>query len=442
MTELFFIFIQFFIIYFFLSFNICALNNNTSRLENLSLPENISFNSIIFLNFILIVSFFNVSLNKIIFCYVFYLVFLMIIYLSKFKTLLISYKRNFFYFILLFITSIVIFFEVSNNLVLAWDAEKFWVYKTLNFYNENTITNLSNFRNPFYPYLGSLSWSFFWKVSFLENEYSGRLFYVFFYLTSLLLIVSNFNLSKFHKIIFYILLIIVSYDYTYHSLWSMFSGHQEILIFSLVTTAIHFMYRLSNNNTKSFNLNILTILLICNLLIWIKHEGFVISLALIITLMVFFKIDLKQKFFILGFFLGIIFFRFFIFEIYNLNPSNIQHSGFENIQLAEILKRISIERILVVLKFLLLGLFSNYLILIGIALLSIMIIIKRNIKKIFYVAFFLSFNILFFCGIYLITDTDLNHMLKTGIDRVIFQFSPFAMLIFLELYNSKKFKKN
>ena len=129
MTELFFILFQFFIIYFFLSFNICALNDNSSRLSSLSLPENISFNSIIFLNFILIVSFLNISLTKIIFCYVLYLIFMMIIYLIRFKTLTISFKENFYYFVLLFITSIVIFFEVSNNLVLGWDAEKFWIYK-------------------------------------------------------------------------------------------------------------------------------------------------------------------------------------------------------------------------------------------------------------------------------------------------------------------------
>ena len=183
---------------------------------------------------------------------------------------------------------------------------------------------------------------------------------------------------------------------------------------------------------------LISILLICNSLIWIKHEGFVISLALIMTLILFFKLELKKKIFILSIFLGIIFFRFFIFEVYNLNPSNIQHSGFENIEFSEILKRISLERILIVLKFLFLSLLSNYLILIGIGLLSIMVITKKNLNKVFYVIFFLSFNILVFGGIYLITDTDLNHMLKTGMDRIICQFSTFTLLFFLELYNSKK----
>jgi len=439
MIEIFFLLLQLFIIYFFLSFNILVLNDKSILFKNSSAPENIAFNSIIFLNFILIISFLNLSLNKIVLSYSFYLAVLVFFYLYKYKSLYISLKDNVFYISLLLITSFVIFLEVANNLVIGWDAQKFWIYKTLNFYNGNTITNLSNLQNPWYPYLGSLSWSFFWKVSFLENEYSGRLFYVFLYLTSLLLLIRNFNFSKFYKTIFYIILIIISYDYAHHSHWSMFSGYQEILIFSLVTMAMHFLYQISKTNKKLNNLNILKILLICNLLIWIKHEGFIISLALILTLVFFFNISLKTKISIFVFFLIIVFFRFFIFELYDLNPTNIQIiRGYNDINFFTIIDKISLERILLILKFLLFGLFSNYFILIGFLAFIFMLVTKENFKKINYLIFFLFFNILIFCGIYLITDTDLTHMLENGIDRIIYQFSPSAILIFIELYNLKK----
>jgi hypothetical protein len=443
MIEIFFILLQLFIIYFFLSFNVSVLNYKSILLKNSSVPENIAFNSIIFLNFILIISFLNLSLNKIVLSYSFYLGVLVIFYLYKYKSLYISIKDNLFYISLLLITSFVIFLEVANNLVIGWDAQKFWIYKTLNFYNGNTISNLSNLQNPWYPYLGSLSWSFFWKVSFIENEYSGRLFYVFLYLTSLLLLIRNFNFSKFYKTIFYIALIIISYDYSHHSHWSMFSGYQEILIFSLVAMAMHFLYKISEKNKKLNNLNILKILLICNLLIWTKHEGFVISLALILTLVIFFNFSLNTKISIFVFFLIIVFLRFFIFEFYDLNPTNVQHAGYDDINLFTIIDKISLERILLILKFLLFGLISNYFILIGFLTLTFMLFTNRNFKKINYVIFFLFFNIFIFCGIYLITDTDLKHMLETGIDRIIFQFSPAAILIFIESYNLKKinFKK-
>jgi hypothetical protein len=89
----------------------------------------------------------------------------------------------------------------------------------------------------------------------------------------------------------------------------MFSGYQDILIFSLVMIAMHFLYQISKNTDKSKNLDILKILLICNLLIWTKQEGFVISLSLILTL-IFFKINLNKKIYILAIFLLIIFLDF------------------------------------------------------------------------------------------------------------------------------------
>ena len=166
----------------------------------------------------------------------------------------------------------------------------------LNFYNGNTITDLSNLPNAWYPYLGSLSWSFFWKISFINYEYSGRFFYVFLYLTSLFLVIDNFNLSKTNKIILFILLIIITYDYTHHSHWSMFSGFQDILVFSLVCLAIHYLYKLSILKKEFENFNIISILLICNSLLWLKHEGFVISFSLILSLLIFFNLNLKKSF--------------------------------------------------------------------------------------------------------------------------------------------------
>lgn len=440
MTELFFVILQFFIIYFLFYFNLLIVLNNNLFLNNISSSENISFNSIIFLNIILIVSFFNTNLNTIIICYFSYLFFLIVIYFYKFKSLIVDDNESLLYFLIFFITSIVIFIEVANNLVIGWDAEKFWIQKAISFYNGNTITNLSNLPNSFYPYLGSLSWSFFWKISFLENEYSGRLFYVFIYLSSLLLLINNFKFSILYKIIFFIFFIILSYDYTYHSHWSMFSGYQDILIFSLVTMAMHFFYKLSNFKGKLENFNILSILLICNLLVWIKLEGFIISSSLIFTLLIFFNLKIEKKISIFMIFLLIIFLRFFIFDLYNLNSTNIQHTGFIYQNLKDILETISITRFLIVFKYLILNLLTNYLAIISIFIVSILLITRQNFKKMYHIMFLILFNIIIFCGIYLITSSDLVEMLKTGMDRILYQLSPFFLLLFLEFYNSKKIK--
>ena len=51
--------------------------------------------------------------------------------------------------------------------------------RAINFYNELNFTEISqNARMPEYPFFGSLSWTFFWKLSFLDKEYFGRIFYL------------------------------------------------------------------------------------------------------------------------------------------------------------------------------------------------------------------------------------------------------------------------
>ncbi len=440
MTELFFIFSQFFIIYFLSLLNVFALINKNYYLKFFSFSENLTFNLIIFLNFILLVSFFNVGLVFIISSYLIYCAILFLIYLINYKILININRLNTFYFVILFISSSIIFIQIANDLVIGWDAQKFWIYKTLNFFNGNSISNLSNLSNSWYPYLGSLSWSFFWKISLLEHEYSGRLFYVFIYLISLLLITNNLKISIFNKVIFFLLIIILSYDYTIHSHWSMFSGFQEILIFSLLSMAIHFLYKFANSNYKSENLNLFSILLICNLLVWIKHEGFIISLSLILTLIFFFKFESSKKIFISVFFFLILFIRFFIFEFYELNSSDIQHHGFEEISIENILDKISFSRIPIILKYLFLNIFTNYLMLIGIFILLLFLLTKKKMKKLNYIFFLIIFNLSSFCFIYLITTSlDLSFLLQSGMDRVIYQLCPITFLIIFEFINKKNF---
>ena len=34
--------------------------------------------------------------------------------------------------------------DISNQIVLGWDAQKFWVYKTINFYDNGNLESLKN----------------------------------------------------------------------------------------------------------------------------------------------------------------------------------------------------------------------------------------------------------------------------------------------------------
>ena len=141
MIEIFFIFIQLLIFISFFSLNYLIFNQNFLEKINFDIFENFTFNVIIQSNFILILSFFNLSLNNIIYLCIFFNIIILIFYLIRRKTIKIKISKIdltafFFSFVCL-----AIFFDVSFNLVLGWDVEKFWVYKTLNFYNGRSIEN-------------------------------------------------------------------------------------------------------------------------------------------------------------------------------------------------------------------------------------------------------------------------------------------------------------
>ena len=93
--------------------------------------------------------------------------------------------------------------------------------------------------NNYYPHLGTLVWGFFWKNSFLQYEYLGRLIYIYIYLLSLFSICELISNQNKIKIILLSLILIISFDEF------LFRGYQEVLLFSLfifiskITTSIY-----------------------------------------------------------------------------------------------------------------------------------------------------------------------------------------------------------
>ena len=240
MTEIFFIFLEFIIFISLFSLNILAFQRNFLKLFNLSFYENLTFNVLFQINLILFLSFLNLSFEKIIITYLSTICIIFVFYILNWKIFLNFLKNiNYKIFLLSFIC-LVIFIDIAFNLSLSWDADKFWFSKTLNFYNNNSVSNLENIARPFYPYLGSLLWATFWKISFIGQEYSGRLFFAFIYILSILLIFENLNTSRIFKIVFSMLIFLTTYDY-----YLLVGGNQEIIIFALVCFSMNYFYKLS-----------------------------------------------------------------------------------------------------------------------------------------------------------------------------------------------------
>jgi len=429
MTELIFIFIQLLMFIFLFSLNILAISNRYHQNFRISFFENITFNILVNINIILFLSFFNFNLSEIINIYLFLLGLIFLFSLRKPNTI-IDYKNFNLYF--LFLICIVLFIDIAFNLSFSWDAEKFWFKKTLNFFDNNSIENLKNVAHSFYPHLGTLLWALYWKISLIDYEYSGRLFYSFIYVSSILLLSDILKTNFVIKSIFAILFIFLTYEYYLVS-----SGNQEILIFSLIAISMNYFHKLSNKSIKNQNFNIIVLLLICNSMIWIKQEGVVFSLIIILTLIFFFNLNLKKRILILISYFIFFIIRILIHKFYNFE--SIVHVGFQNdFSIMGIIDKISFSRILLIIKFFFLSFFKNYLLDIGLIVLIFALFNKKFSLKISYIYFFALLNFSFVFVTYLMTDTDrdLLFMLKTGVDRLIYQFSPFIFLLIIEYINN------
>lgn len=402
------------------------------KISNISAIQSINFNILIVFNLILLISFFNQTLDNIFYGVIVYFIILFSVNIFYIK------KNNPFFdpkLIVFFLLCFVIFLDVSTNLALSWDGEKFWFQKVLNFYHNFSIENLTNVANPWYPYLGSLIWSFFWKFSLIEYNYSGRLFYAFFYVASLILLIDLIKIKRTYKFLFLLAMIFITYDY-----YLILSGNQEILIFSLITLCMYCFHKLKQKDPNKYFF-LITIFLIINSLIWIKQEGVVFSFIIILTLLFFFNFSFKIKLLITLSFILLFCLRLFIYKIYNfeLIINNCCHIDFS---LNTLLENISLDRTLLILKFFFLGLFKNYLLPFGIITLLFSLSDKKFAKKNLFIYFFAFLSFSFVFVTYLTTNYDLLFMLKTGLDRLIYQFSPFIIYLFIEYLNYLKIKKN
>ena len=287
MDEIFKILLQVGLILVFFSISIFRLKSNKILiLKNITLFDQITFNLIILINLILFLSFFNFKIFKIILI-ISFVIFLSLVYnlVSKYSLKDFEFNLKIFFFIIFFI---LISFDLAFNLRLGWDAQKLWFPKVLNFYQGNNIANLQTLHWPEYPFLGSLLWSFFWKISFSEYEYLGRLIYVFIFCLSIFSISEILKLSLIKQILFASLSILLVYNY------NLFDGHQEIIIFSLIIFAAKYSYLIISE--KKLNIFYLIFLvLIFNALIWTKNEGIFISIFLFLNIFLFSKYKLKYK---------------------------------------------------------------------------------------------------------------------------------------------------
>ena len=119
-------------------------------------------------------------------------------YLTKNKNYFDSLiNKKFLFFIII---NLIIFIYLSKNPTLAWDGLQNWYFKAQNFFYDYNFFDLKNVNNGlnYYPHFGSFLWGFFWKNSFLQYEYFGRLIYVFIFVLSIFSLCDLLNKTNFY----------------------------------------------------------------------------------------------------------------------------------------------------------------------------------------------------------------------------------------------------
>ena len=93
-----------------------------------------------------------------------------------------------------------------------------------------------------------------------------------------------------------------------------------------------------------------------------------------------------------------------------------------------------------IIEYFIFALANNFLFIVGFIFVFFSLFNKKLKKKLNYLYIILFLNFSFIGGIFLMTDADLEYMLKTGIDRLVFMFLPVMILFIIEYINF--FKKD
>ena len=430
------------IIYFFLIFLIIfSLPFNKFTTNNIVLLKNSNFNffdfqliNIIFFCYVmLIVSFLNFDLKFVFYAYILIgLVYFFTQNSKKFNFNKIKDKKYFFFFSLI---TISIFIYIGHNLKLEWDGHH-WLEKAVFFYNENKIENFYKLKShPEYPHLGAYIWALFWKNSFINHEYTGRLFCIYFFIVSVFSL-SNYLDKKLEKYKIFIIIFLVVILFEPYLL----AGYQDYFLFSILILSSRLIFIL---DFDKINLNLLNLIIITlGLLIWFKDEGLIYFLIFSFFLISMINLTLKNKLIYFSFIFMIVFLNYlsqkYLMGVYDL-PSTTFNDG-NILEVKKIFSNLDIFLTKSFKLFIHIGVaFLKYLAWILI-LLSILYHYFNKEKfdiKVKYFLYCLILNLIFLYSAFM-SFKAFDWMLSVALDRLLFQISGFYLILFIFLLNKAK----
>ena len=432
MKEIILIGLQIIFIFFLFNFSVYEIIDKL-KIKYLGIFEIMSVNILLLINILLFFSLFNITIN-----YLFLIILSLTLlgFTKSIKTKKNKLFNNMIFIIIFLISSWIISIDLAANIDLGWDAKNYGIFKTLDFYQNNNLSNLININNTSeYPHLGQLIWAFFWKFPFNYNEYFGRISFIVIYLISIFAFYSDLKIGKINKLIFIFLTILITYEY------SLFSGLSEVLIFSLVLMASKFTFLLffERDNINQIKL-IFYILLITNAVCWIKNEGLIFMLIFNFALLFSnIKYNSKIKLFIGS--LLIVFIRIFSFIYFEIesNPeefgATLTWANFNFLEKVTDLKLIIFYIIVYIIEI------PTYLLSIP---LIFYIFLNNNKNYNFnrFVILCILLNFIFIMIAFLFNVENVEFQVRNSLKRIMFETAGFYLMPILQILNNKKYKYN
>lgn len=397
----------------------------------------LSLNVIIFLNLCLIFSFFDLNL-RLVFLPILFLC--IIFFLLNLNNYLFFVKDNKYLFFLFITISLLLFIWIARISILSWDGAAHWFFKAQNFFQGAEIRNLINLPLSYHPHLGSYVWAMFWKNSLLNIEYFGRFFFIFIFLISIFSLGQQLNKNYTHleKILITFVFIYLTTDI------SLFGGYQEYLVFFIFFTISRVFFFLKKNKMLLECNNVIKfviplVVLVTNLILWVKQEGFFYYLFLNLIFLIHFRIKTLYKILHILIFLFVLFInislKIIFFDTFEFSQS--AQSNF-NYLVSNFNSFIVFNKIILISKYVLIS-FFKYPIWIILLLSSLILFFKYNFFKSYYYLY--SFFIICICFIYYIyiqVQSDINYELSLSLGRLLFPITGFFIFLIIELLN--KFK--
>ena len=424
MIEIFSVLFNFFFLSILFLFPSFFLVNKFYILRKLNFFDLLSVNIIFQFTIYLFLSFFYSNVSTLIALFFIFSLISLFIFLYRNKNIKIN-KRLLLSILLFTIIVLCNFFSIANNFKLQWDAIAHWFWKTQNFYQNGNLTELSHLPYPFYPHLGTYLWANFWKLSLLNHEYLGRLYYSYIYIVSIFAVLQPIK-SKYFFILISSLCYLIFDSYV-------LGGYQDFLVFFFITFVgrLFFLLKEKKVNNSYF---LLFFLLAINLLIWSKQEGVIYSVILFLTYIFTFKTTLKNK--VLSvLFLSLIFFFYFYLN-FLFKGSNFFHEPIINSFYKFKNFKIFIDSFFLISLHLFKSLIQHPATIISTLLLLLLLFTKKlNYLSINHILLFFALNIILIYAIFYHSQFPVESILGPVLGRLILQTSGFYLVSFVYFFN-------